>query len=257
MSPRVSIIAIAFVFAACGPEAEQSLDAGTDAATRADAGGLANGGDAGGDAGNDGGGDAGDDAGASADAGESADGGGDAGEPDAGEPDAGTPVTCSMCHGSAASPAPPRSLDGGTLTTDRAVGAHQSHLKTGSSWHRDVQCADCHVVPASVGDATHIGAAPAEVTFSALAGQGVSAVWSGVNCTVYCHGATLAGGINTQPNWTTVNGTQAACGTCHSLPPGGNHPGNSTCGGCHSPVMNPDNITFKNPALHINGVVDR
>ena len=32
---------------------------------------------------------------------------------------------------------------------------------------------------------------------------------------VYCHGSTLTpGGTNVQPVWTTVNGTQAVCGTC-------------------------------------------
>jgi len=56
-------------------------------------------------------------------------------------------ASCTGCHGDAArltgeanKPAPPVDL-GGSQASDR-VGAHQAHLGT------DVQCTDCHVVPA-------------------------------------------------------------------------------------------------------------
>ncbi|MEI8259778.1 MAG: CxxxxCH/CxxCH domain-containing protein, partial [Deltaproteobacteria bacterium] len=70
-------------------------------------------------------------------------------------------------------------------------------------------------------------------------------------------GTTLpaGGGSNTTPNWTRADGSQAACGTCHGLPPGGTHPVSTRCEVCHSTVMGAGG-TFINPALHINGVVD-
>jgi predicted CxxxxCH...CXXCH cytochrome family protein len=38
------------------------------------------------------------------------------------------------------------------------------------------------------------------------------------SCSNYCHGQTLgsSGGTNTAPVWTTADGTQAACHTCHA-----------------------------------------
>ncbi|NOY91664.1 MAG: CxxxxCH/CxxCH domain-containing protein [Deltaproteobacteria bacterium] len=166
---------------------------------------------------------------------------------------------CMTCHGSEldGTPAPPRDTTGGTATTQRGVGAHRSHLGT-SDWHAEVTCTDCHVVPGAVSDVGHIDTPlPAELTFGALAtADAASPSFSGTTCSgVYCHGETLLpGGTNTTPNWTTVDGTQAACGTCHGLPPGGGHPNNTNCSACH-PTMG-TGLTIADPARHINGVVD-
>jgi predicted CxxxxCH...CXXCH cytochrome family protein len=76
-----------------------------------------------------------------------------------------------------------------------------------------------------------------------------------------CHGGSFpvrghdSGGTLTTPNWTVVDGTQAACGTCHGLPPPRPHPYYSEdCGRCHE-NMSPDGKTFLRPELHVDGVV--
>src|SRR4051794_3608615 len=62
----------------------------------------------------------------------------------------------SSCHGGDTSNAPPMSITQATATTSVGVGAHQAHMTVAPSWHRAVQCADCHVVPAEVGSPGHI-----------------------------------------------------------------------------------------------------
>ncbi|MDP4196679.1 MAG: hypothetical protein Q8940_16615, partial [Bacteroidota bacterium] len=69
-------------------------------------------------------------------------------------------------------------------------------------------------------------------------------------------------GANFSPKWTQVDGSQAACGTCHGLPPKGHigYPNNlpvTACGnsGCHSGVVDINgNIIDKNK--HINGAIN-
>ena len=162
-------------------------------------------------------------------------------------------VGCNACHGSAQNPAPPTDTQGNSSTALRSVGAHQSHLGV-SDWHGPVACGECHVVPANAGAPGHMDASPAEVTFGALAGGGT---WDGTSCaSTYCHGGTLnAGGSNTAPVWTTVDGSQAACGTCHGAPPPAPHTTMTDCGLCH-PNVQPGTMTFSDPASHINGTVD-
>jgi len=163
---------------------------------------------------------------------------------------------CSACHGSATNAAPPLGLAGTSSASERGVGAHQQHLKS-SSWHAPLQCADCHIVPKSVADPGHIDTAlPAELTFSTLAqSDGAKPSWDGVKCSgVYCHGATLSAGTNTAPSWTKVDGSQAACGTCHGLPPGGGHTTNTSCAICHGAVVDASKKIIA-PALHIDGKV--
>ncbi len=78
---------------------------------------------------------------------------------------------------------------------------------------------------------------PAELTWSALAtADSAAPTFDGVTCAgAYCHGPTLmSGGTNTTPTWARVDGTQAACGTCHGRPPGGTHPTETNCSICHS-----------------------
>jgi hypothetical protein len=66
-----------------------------------------------------------------------------------------------------------------------------------------------------------------------------------------------SGGSNTAPSWTTVDGTQAACGACHGLPPPRPHPKaelNPVCNACHKNIAS-DNTTFLRPELHVDGIV--
>jgi len=177
-------------------------------------------------------------------------------------------LTCHSCHGSEENNAPPVDTQGNTETTARGVGAHQTHLAGGhdpaNPIARAVLCEECHVVPQAPGDAGHYDSdLPAELTFSGVAvSYDAAPAFDGTKCAnTYCHGDHFvkgndSGGSNTQPTWTKVDGTEAACGSCHSLPPPPPHPliGNTPCSDHHSNV-NPD-LTFKDPSLHINGKVD-
>jgi predicted CxxxxCH...CXXCH cytochrome family protein len=174
---------------------------------------------------------------------------------------------CTACHGSV-NPAPPRGFNGETLTSEPAVGAHQAHLGP-SSWHREVACSECHIVPTVP---LHDPAVPThqnsvdDVVWGPLAKAGT---WSptALTCTgTWCHGGELLPDIATvttvrAPVWTTVDGTQSRCGkACHSTPPGGKHTGSTGCPGCHAEVIatfDPatGTATWKNAALHIDGKV--
>lgn len=157
------------------------------------------------------------------------------------------------CHGDDNSNAPPKSISGATDTTATAVGAHQQHLDASPAWHAKVDCADCHVVPATVDAPGHIdGDNKAEVTFAMRAG---TSMWNGTSCTTGCHGQTTWGGTATKPIWTQVDGTQAACGSCHGAPPPPPHPTETNCASCH-PTMEENSLTFRDPASHINGTID-
>jgi predicted CxxxxCH...CXXCH cytochrome family protein len=168
-------------------------------------------------------------------------------------------LECNACHGNADNPAPPASVLGATATAEVSVGAHQSHLRASSSLAAPVACDECHAVPAAVESPGHVDAAPAEVTFGALAGTGdATPSWDEASATcssTYCHGATLHGGSNSEPLWTKVDGTQDACGTCHGNPPPAPHAQSPQCGMCHTDTANLDG-TLKNRALHINGQVE-
>jgi predicted CxxxxCH...CXXCH cytochrome family protein len=181
---------------------------------------------------------------------------GDAGAFD--QADAQFTAECSTCHGDTESPAPPHAVNGDTSTEARGVGAHRSHLTLNPTWHGPIRCESCHAVPAETAAPGHLdGDNVAEVAFTALATTGgVSPSWDGAGCSnVYCHGATLTGGSSTTPSWTTVNGTEAACGTCHGFPPPPPHDQSTDCGSCH-PTIQPGTTNFLDPASHINGRVD-
>jgi predicted CxxxxCH...CXXCH cytochrome family protein len=166
--------------------------------------------------------------------------------------------TCFSCHGDEETPAPPPSLDGDTSTGARGVGAHRSHMTVGATWHRDVQCEDCHVVPDAPGDAGHNDTdPPADMTFSDLARtDGARPEFDGTICaSVYCHGGTLdAGGRIAGPTWTVVDGSQVECGSCHATPPTEPHPQREDCTSCH-PTVDEDQA-FVEPGRHIDGTVD-
>jgi len=169
------------------------------------------------------------------------------------------PLTCSSCHGSEANAAPPVDTDGNSDTTIVTVGAHQSHLGLPSGITVPIHCNQCHVVPAAIGDAGHMDASPAELTFGSLAtADGATPAWdrNAATCSsVYCHGTTLnGGGTIHEPLWTKVDGTQAACGACHGVPPPAPHVQNDDCGTCHTATASGQAIAH--PDKHIDGVVE-
>jgi predicted CxxxxCH...CXXCH cytochrome family protein len=148
---------------------------------------------------------------------------------------------CTACHGGTdnATGAPPRATWGNSGDPVR-VGAHTSHL----SAVPPVACESCHVKPADMFSAGHVDGPTATVTFGGLAVAGsVAPSWDRGTATcsaTYCHGGTLSGGSNTSPDWTRPGQGQAACGTCHGLPPAAlpsaSHPAyvfNAPCMGCH------------------------
>ena len=163
---------------------------------------------------------------------------------------------CSQCHGDVETSAPPRSLTGDNTTSNVGVGAHRNHLDPNPTWHRVVQCADCHNVPATSSAPGHMddGDNRAELSFSALAG---AVDWNGTTCdNAYCHGSTLTGGALTTPEWTKVDDSQDACGNCHGAPPPAPHPVGDDCGTCHRTMQPGSNRTFLDPDSHMNGVLD-
>jgi predicted CxxxxCH...CXXCH cytochrome family protein len=152
--------------------------------------------------------------------------------PDAGSPDAGG--GCGACHGTAANPAPPPDLSGSGDRSRAGVGAHAPHLAA-STWHNEVKCVHCHVVPAADDSAHGKVVRPAQVTLQGLAAAGVTASYATGACSVYCHGAALKlSAPRLSPAWTSASGT--TCSTCHGLPPAPPHPAASDCGRCHLDV---------------------
>jgi len=179
--------------------------------------------------------------------------------------------------------APPKSVAGETATTVPAVGAHNAHLTYGNALE-SVACVECHNVPSVWNGPGHIDPARAEVVFNGTLGGKVTgdgtnvpapAYSAGTNgCSgTYCHGnwvvrketappeyafayadSVIRGG-NFTPVW-TGGSTQAACGaSCHTLPPQGHLASGPTCNGCHSGVVDANNIIL-DPTLHINGKVN-
>jgi len=194
-----------------------------------------------------------------------------------------SPEACNTCHGNFSAPAsnflsaaPPRSLHGDTLATVPAVGAHQTHLLQTVNAPA-VQCSACHTVPTSVYAAGHLGPdLRAEVVFdnslaALVTGNGTyvpnpTYSFSSNQCNnTYCHGnwradsasspyagfytSSFMSGLNYSPQWTR-GAADAACGTCHGLPPSG-HPANLgvSCFSCHY------NSSTINKQLHMNGKI--
>ena len=178
-------------------------------------------------------------------------------------------LDCTGCHGDPATknPAPPKGTHGELDTTDRAVGAHANHLKS-SPWHRAGVCTDCHVEPATP---LHADGSVGMTWGDVPKKDGAVPTWDGAQVTCnsnYCHGATLqpaktGGTVARKPVWTQVDGSQAKCGsTCHTNPPGGNHPNSSLCSHCHGAVISAYDLTtgqatWKNAGLHVDGVVQK
>ncbi|MBW2529430.1 MAG: hypothetical protein JRI23_34960 [Deltaproteobacteria bacterium] len=191
------------------------------------------------------------------------------------------PCYCYECHGDPANlnTAPPPDIDANTDTSLPSVGAHQAHMQP-SDWHVTHTCEQCHFVPVSAGFdpnvPTHLNN-ETDVDWGSLASGGGMTPddydFTGRTCTnTYCHAAYAAGAggggsAEAVPIWNQVDGTFSACGSaCHLNPtPTINHLATDTdCerSGCHSGVMslydtaNPDQSTWVDQTLHMNGVVD-
>ena len=183
-------------------------------------------------------------------------------------------VSCFMCHGGLDNPssAPPVAIWGYGNDPVR-VGAHTSHV-TASAISPAFACNQCHVRPTDVFSPGHIdavtdpGAVPlATLTFNGLASLGttVAPAWNRASATcsnTYCHGATLGGGSNTAPIWTRLDGSQAACGTCHGTPPPAPHPavsgGTTACNPCHPATIDASGVIIPPAAAgkHLDGIVE-
>jgi predicted CxxxxCH...CXXCH cytochrome family protein len=126
-------------------------------------------------------------------------------------------TNCVACHGGTdnSTGAPPRATWGKSGDAVR-VGAHTTHVAAG------YDCSVCHVKPTEMLSSGHIDGLTATVTFGGMALTGSSTPsWDRgtARCSAtYCHGS-LAGGSNPSPDWTRVGQGEAACGTCHGLPP--------------------------------------
>jgi len=125
-----------------------------------------------------------------------------------------------------------------------------------------LDCSECHLKPTEVDDPGHLDSdLPAEITYGALAqNEEAEPFWDpdGAQCNnVYCHGAFKYGNRNNHPIWTEVGVGQAACGTCHGLPPPAEtgHVQLDQCNLCHPNVVD-ENRNIKGQMLHINGKAD-
>ena len=204
-----------------------------------------------------------------------------------------SPEACNTCHGTftgsandVASWAPPRSITGDSSTTSRGVGAHQGHLR--ATFGKTLKCQECHNVPTQVFAAGHLNSGPATVHMGDTLANLVTAQGTfvpnpsydanAVQCSnTYCHGNwqvtkasapadrqyiytdSVISGNNYTPKW-TGGASEAACGSCHGLPPKG-HIGPlplSSCGGaggCHQGIVDASGNII-DPAKHINGKID-
>jgi predicted CxxxxCH...CXXCH cytochrome family protein len=187
-------------------------------------------------------------------------------------------TNCAACHGDATrklpagtatvvKAAPPVDRTGSSDTSRVGVGAHQAHLLPGAgAISNPIACGECHVVPT---DLAHVGptsTTPASLAWGPLASTGSATPGfdpASATCTNYCHGQTLnGGGTLTRPVWTVVNGTQAACGTCHASPPSDTshylHASGKVlliaCAFCHPPGYTADAVNREAAPLHVNGV---
>ncbi|MDP8287647.1 MAG: hypothetical protein RAP03_13315, partial [Candidatus Electryonea clarkiae] len=167
---------------------------------------------------------------------------------------------CNTCHGNFGGGmdlpykwAPPSDLQGEIQTTNRGVGAHQTHLRAPSGNFLPVTCTSCHTVPSGLTSEGHLDSATpgAEVIFSELAAaDSVDPNYDNneLTCSVYCHG-------ESNPIWTEVNGSWNECNSCHDYPTDLCNTQSENCGECHSRVMDLDGNIIS-PELHLNGRIE-
>lgn len=165
---------------------------------------------------------------------------------------------CTNCHGSDENPgddlqrsAPPRDLFGNESSEYPGVGAHALHLN-GSATHAPIACTECHRVPDSVNEPGHADTArPAEVHFGSFSRrEDASPHYDAATrrCSdSYCHGAY-------KPVWTHPKSSNAACGTCHGLPPPPPHPAAEQCSVCHGQVVDSAGQIIA-PEMHVDGTL--
>ena len=184
------------------------------------------------------------------------------------------PEACNTCHGVFADEskiAPPNDINNNYETSAKGVGAHTAHLYE-NDLSLVLSCNECH--PSNETGSvnfikTHIDGLPAEMSFGEIASSGLSTpMYNGdLSCSnTYCHGNFVFGDIkgnNFAPIWNIVDGTQAACGTCHgrineqgeiTSPTPVGHFGDfqaENCAQCHPSAFNEDGTL--NKLVHING----
>jgi predicted CxxxxCH...CXXCH cytochrome family protein len=160
---------------------------------------------------------------------------------------------CVTCHGGAldASGAPPRDLRGRSDTALPSVGAHRAHVAAG------LDCSACHPKPASVFADGHLDGR-VDLRFGPLATAGGTldpsfGATTFACANVYCHGAFRGGNAGNAPRWTRVGVGEAACGTCHGIPPprSAGHPQRTACGDCHPGYTSTSVVA----ATHADGAV--
>ena len=174
-------------------------------------------------------------------------------------------TNCVLCHGGAenVTGAPPRTTWGNDADFVR-IGVHTSHVTAGALAPA-FDCAVCHVKPADVLSPGHVDGSTAAVVFGGIASTRTTPSWdrSTATCSsTYCHGATLGGGTNKAPDWTMPGQGQAACGTCHGLPPPAPHPEVAAdltrCAACHGLTIDAAGLVIPPAAggKHLDGVVE-
>lgn len=180
-------------------------------------------------------------------------------------------TACNGCHAGPTTPAPFFDRNGQRDPTLPGVGAHDAHVGPGvlhseSDGTTGYACVTCHVVPASLGDPTHLDGGDPEVTFSGAAvATGLAPGWdrSAATCSdTWCHGSDLDAGPTVSPVWTDP-AAATPCGSCHAFPPvlivsGGRnlpHPAQIDCSGCHPRVIDVG-LNWVDLSLHVNGTVE-
>ncbi len=175
---------------------------------------------------------------------------------------------CVACHGGQDNQtgAPPADLAGASDTSLGAVGAHTAHVQT-AALALPFGCAECHEDVPQVVSSGHMNGT-VDLPFGALSRTGgATPVFdrSAMTCaTTYCHGATLQGGTNTAPVWTRVGQGEAACGSCHGLPPAtvagsAKHPASpavTDCHRCHPGTVDETGAILVSGGLHVDGMVE-
>ncbi|HEX9049108.1 MAG TPA: CxxxxCH/CxxCH domain-containing protein, partial [Anaeromyxobacter sp.] len=175
---------------------------------------------------------------------------------------------CTMCHGGVedATGAPPKATWGHGGDPVR-TGAHHAHVAAVDGLAPPIACTTCHPSHQDALEPGHVAGTTAVVTFDTLATPpgGPAPVWDRQTATcsaTYCHGATLAGGSNTAPVWTTLDGSQDACGTCHGIPPPAPHPtvasDRTVCIACHPATVDAAGaiIPPSSGGKHLDGIIE-
>jgi len=162
---------------------------------------------------------------------------------------------CSLCHGSVEDAAPPLDTLGNTARSAPGVGAHRVHLN-GGAFGRPMACGECHVVPTTVEEPTHVDGLPAEVGLTGVAAShDRKPQWLRASLTCsdsWCHGPSAREGAS--PSWTS--GGELTCSSCHGMPPELPHPSVENCALCHGAVVGADHRTIVERGRHVDGQVD-